>query len=469
MSARGIRIIAALAVSAVGALAAHPGPARAAESPAAPLQPAIGTLFGAYVDPDAQWTGVEAAMEEVTTFETEVGRKLDVDHHYYGWDDAFPGPLDEWDVSLGRIPLISWLGTDLDEILSGVDDPLIHARAADVRDFGAQLFLAWGWEMNLSWTSWGGAQNNDPGSSNGPLKYAAAYRHIHDIFVQEGATNAVWVWTVNHESVPRGRWNAVENYYPGDDYVDWVGIDGYNWGDSQTWSRWTSFADIFGDVYDAYASNKPIMIVEVGSTESGGSKAAWIADTMTELASVYPAIAGFVWFDADKEQDWRPNSSVTAFETYRAMGASPYFQQKDGGILSTGQEQSGAGDGSTDSSSGSWDHRGGVTPSHEPLLRKVAGTSVPVRRRAFIRFRLARPARVWITIQRPNGKVVKRRRIQAHYGRGQHRVGWFLLNLHRRRVETGPYVAVVLAIDSDRNTDTGRIRIQVRARRANGG
>jgi hypothetical protein len=464
MPITGSRWIGGAVMSVVAAAAMQPAAAVAAPAPQpvvvhapqagpAPLRPAVGALFGAYVDPDAQWTGVDAAMQEVTTFETQIARKLDIDHHYYGWDQVFPGPLDQWDVSMGRIPLISWQGPSLNEVLSGANDALIRARADDVKAFGASLFLTWGWEMNGNWTLWGGAQSSDPGTTNGPAKYVAAWRHIHDIFVQEGATNAVWVWTVNNQSVPNAPWNDVAQYYPGDTYVDWVGIDGYNWGSSESWSGWYSFSSLFAPVYDRYHTAKPVMIVETASVESGGSKAGWIANAMADMNTTLPDIAAIVWFDANKEHDWRPNSSPTAFETYKLMGTSPYFQQKDGGVLSTG---GGGGGGSKGGGSG-----GGSTPPSSRLLRKVSGTGKPVRRHAVVSFSLTRPARIWITIERRDGRVVKRRRVQARYGSGRHRVRWFLRSWSGFRVPGGRYVAAVLAVDRWRRTDSARAGISV--------
>jgi beta-mannanase len=68
--------------------------------------------------------------------------------------------------------------------------------------------------------------------ADGPERYRDVYRHIHDIFATEGVTNVEWAWVVNHESrIPDEEWNHVDNYYPGDEYVDIISVDGYNWGD----------------------------------------------------------------------------------------------------------------------------------------------------------------------------------------------------------------------------------------------
>src|SRR5919201_465436 len=111
---------------------------------------------------------------------------------------------------------------------------------------------------------------------NGPSKFIAAWQRIRRIFDAAGAQNAVWVWCPNATNNPDVSWNSWRNYYPGDKFVDWVGLDGYNWGTTQSWSRWQSFADIVRPIYRDYGRKKPIMIAETASAETGGDKAAWI-------------------------------------------------------------------------------------------------------------------------------------------------------------------------------------------------
>src|SRR5438128_9978872 len=127
------------------------------------LVPASGALFGAWVDPDGRWTGNTDAEAEVSGFEKQIGRRLDVDQHYYAWTDRFPSGLEQWDLANGRIPMITWKGTSLAEILSGRDDAMLRARAQAVRALKRPVFLRWGWEMNGSWSEWGGAGNGGAG------------------------------------------------------------------------------------------------------------------------------------------------------------------------------------------------------------------------------------------------------------------------------------------------------------------
>jgi beta-mannanase len=135
-----------------------------------------------------------------------------------------------------------------------------------------------------------------------------------------------WVWSPN---VANGNTTPFSKVYPGDAYVDWVALDGYNWGKTQSWSSWMSFTNVFGPSYSALTrmTNKPVMIAEVGSAEAGGNKAAWIRQSfLQEIPSKFPKVRAVVWFDVNKETDWRVNSSSAALAAFKGVAASPRYQ-----------------------------------------------------------------------------------------------------------------------------------------------
>src|SRR5664280_2078603 len=282
------------------------------------LVPAQGALLGAFVG-----TGTFAQLE------TTLGRKLAIIHNFFGWSDDWVARV-PGDLSDGRIPLITWetwvngVGIPLDDILSGVYDSMITTRATAAKNVGQKFFLRWGHEMNGNWYPWDGYHNGANAAAT--AKYISVYHHIHDIFVNQGATNVLWVFCPNVDSVPGDAWNQWANYYPGDTYVDWMGFDGYNWGTSTTGGTWQSFTSIASRIYSGLAAkNKPIMIPETASSELGGDKAAWIAGVVPALKSSYPSIRALVWFDMNKETDWRMDSSAPATTASITMANDPNF------------------------------------------------------------------------------------------------------------------------------------------------
>jgi len=176
---------------------------------------------------------------------------------------------------------------------------------------GQKIFLDFAAEMNGD-EAWSG--------NNAPL-YVSAYKHMHDLFVAAGATNVIWAWCPNVTDT-NGTNDTTLDYYPGDNYVDWVGVDGYNWGGSD----WQTFQQIFAKIYPLLAAkNKPIIIGEMASAEQGGDKGKWIDAMIPVLKAQYPLFKAVVWFDINKESDWRINSSTAALTAFSKMATDPYF------------------------------------------------------------------------------------------------------------------------------------------------
>jgi hypothetical protein len=293
--------------------------------PDARLVPPRGALLGAWVDDVGHWVNEATAEAAVSSLEQRLGRKLAIDQHYYSWTDSFPTGLEPWDVANGRIPLISWGGAALGPILSGADDSMIRTRARSVRALGSPVFLRWAGEMNGNWSSYDGTHNNSPGVTDGPAMYVRAWRRIHAIFAEEGAANVIWVWCPNASDVPAQPWNHWSRYYPGDAYVDWVGVDAYNWGNSQQWSKWSSLSSMIAPVYADFAERKPIMVAETASAEQGGDKAAWLRSVEASLQSAFPSVAALVYFDQAKETSWQVDSSTSAMDAFRSLAKDGYF------------------------------------------------------------------------------------------------------------------------------------------------
>jgi beta-mannanase len=281
-----------------------------------------------------------------TTFVNQAGKGIAVQMFYASWSSAadFPARQCSAIIEIGSLPHLTWEPWDyningttysLQSIINGTHDAYIRRWAQQIRDWGQPLFLRWGHEMNGNWYPWDGTHNGgatttgygDPGKADGPERYVDAWRHIHDIFSETGADNVTWIWAPNVMWDPQSSLNAIRNFYPGDAYVDWLGIEGYNWGSQQSWQ---SFDQIYNVSYDSCLAlaDKPIMIPEFASAESGGDKAAWISDAFAAIRTRYPAIKAITWFDINKETDWRINSSETALAAYRTALSDEYFLDK---------------------------------------------------------------------------------------------------------------------------------------------
>jgi beta-mannanase len=205
----------------------------------------------------------------------------------------------------------------LSAIANGAYDAYVRRWASQIKAWGKPLMLRFAHEMNGNWYPWAEGVNG-----NAAGQYVAAYRRVVGTFRAAGVTNVTWVWSPNVAfpgSVPIAR------LFPGAAYVDWTGLDGYNWGTAAA-SGWQSFEQVFGaSITQVRAlSAKPLMLAEIGSAEQGGDKAAWITDFFARLAA-RPEVRGFVWFNHDKEADWRVQSSDASRIAYaKAVAASRY-------------------------------------------------------------------------------------------------------------------------------------------------
>ena len=228
--------------------------------------------------------------------------------------------------------LEKWMGRrgGLDVILSGKWDSIMQTHAQNARKIGEKqggFFFRILHEMNIrkQWPPWRGE----------PKKYKMTWKHIWHIFNEEGANEyATWVFNP-YSSSSRGV-DSWEWYYPGDKYVDWIGIDGYNFGGftSQTTRYPTqSFFNLFVIDYNKmrkYYPNKPMMLVEVGMHESK-SKPKWVAEAFETTKNDFPGIKALIWWSINwshlefKNYDSRINSSEASFEAYKKGVSDPYF------------------------------------------------------------------------------------------------------------------------------------------------
>jgi hypothetical protein len=278
---------------------------------------------GAYIPP------INYYGTELLAFNDLVGKDLGIVNYYMGWFFApityswLPNKIEE-QMPPERRPqiMLSWVPrgrdcrvhppdeevppesrpevTSLYDIRDGYCDEYIQLVAQELKDLPFTFMIRFAHEMNLEGKPWWvGHFNGDP------QLYIDAYRRIYNVFAAEGLSNVQWVWGPNYASNPREEWNSLFHYYPGDAYVDWVGLSVHNWGpwldvpwwsltdliDSDTWDH------VLPDLMCHYA--KPI-ILEMGSVEGtrpgDGTKAEWVMDAYQQ-AEQFPFIQALVWFN----------------------------------------------------------------------------------------------------------------------------------------------------------------------------
>jgi mannan endo-1,4-beta-mannosidase len=264
--------------------------------------------------------GGPLAAQELAEVGDAVGRTPEFVLWYE--DFASPPPVAKIDAAIGRAaqPVITWeprlwhgdsgdsFGAILPKINSGCYDDYLRKWADELANGGQDVLLRFAHEFNGTWYPWSASAE----------EYVSAWRHLHRLFRERGATNVTWVWAPDAGPISS---EPLTPWYPGDEYVDVLGIDGYNWGTTLPGSRWTGPTEIFRDALAELrrvSDAKPILVTEVGCAEAGGDKAEWIGELVRMMAGE-PQVIGFVWFHHDKETDWRLTSTAAAAA---AMGAS---------------------------------------------------------------------------------------------------------------------------------------------------
>jgi mannan endo-1,4-beta-mannosidase len=265
-------------------------------------------------------TGLDdASLQRSQAAAQILGKQLDLLTVYeaFFWGNPLPTALLDAAAAAGCTAELTWEPWDPSagkhqpaytaaEIAGGRYDTYVSGWAKQAASHDRRFVLRFAHEMNGNWYPWSvGA----PGGS--PEDYVAAYRRVRGIFDDAGAKRVEWVWCPN--VIIDGNVEAISRSYPGDNFVDIVGIDGYNFGD-RPGHRWTQPADLFGNtlaLVTELAPGKPVWINEVGCGDQGGDKARWISEFFGWLVST--DVRGLTWFEVDgrpDEPDWRLTSSA---------------------------------------------------------------------------------------------------------------------------------------------------------------
>lgn len=282
---------------------------------------------------------VTKTYQSVVELEDTLHAKFSIIQLYTAWgskpDEKFPITAAKGILDIGSMPLITWEPwlIDFDKekhpelpdpesrdkdgmkaVAKGDYDFYIDKWASDAKKLDRLIFVRLGHEMNDPYRYSWGPQNNKPED------FIAAWKHVVDRFREIGAKNVIWVWC------PHPAYGYFDAYYPGADYVDWVGVGALNYGIVASWSKWWSFDDIFGKYYESLSHyKKPIMITEFGSLAVGGDREQWFKDAITSMPKKYPAIKSVVFYHNSHDQtimakslDWYVKNDLKLVKTIRA-------------------------------------------------------------------------------------------------------------------------------------------------------
>lgn len=298
------------------------------------LEPPYGALLGAFIDRDDQLP--ETFLDEnwqthrdAADFEERVGKKHASLFCYLRYGQKFPFRWAERLREAGIIPHIAWEPRSLAEVN---DDATLSRFADALARFDAPIFIRFAGEMNGEWTPYHG----------NPALYRQKFRLVHQVLARR-APKAAMIWCMN--SVPEA---GIEVYYPGDDAVDWVGVNLYNVlyfdNDRRRPADRVHPADLLQPIYSRYASRKPIALCEYAASHQAAVDPRPRPEiAITRLAQMYGALPRLFprvklvdWFDCNNLRHARPDRQLNDYSltddsnitsAYREAVAPGYFRR----------------------------------------------------------------------------------------------------------------------------------------------
>jgi len=313
-----------------------------------PLTGDPSVYLGAWVPAALDDPRLGFGQDPLGRFEAKAGKQVTILQRWEHWGLGPGGRIDiKWlrrVAQAGAFPMITWVPWDpsipsperqtgflMRDVAAGAHDGYVADIASEVAEYDGPLFIRFAQEMNGTWYPWGKHQSS-------PEEYVAAWRRVHRIFQDRGAGHVTWVWNVSEKNHPEslGLW------YPGDDVVDWVAVDGYNWDAPQYWqsggNTWRLLDQVMRPSFDDMASfvpaDKPRMIAETSTNERGddpGKKAAWICDAFRRaLPEALPEVKAILWFDEPTNEGgwivpWPIDSTEESRSAFQAAVAPGHY------------------------------------------------------------------------------------------------------------------------------------------------
>ena len=257
--------------------------------------------------------GVPRSLDALDAYSAAIGRQPNVLEYYAAFGDGFDTSGVRRIYQAGALPYMAWepYSPSLKSIADGGSDAYIKTMARDISTLNLPIAISFGHEMNGDWYPWGRTKAT-------AADFVRAWRHIHDLFDDAGATNVIWVWSPNVIGPMPGV--KLKPYYPGDAYVDWAGVIGY-----YTLTGPHTFDTLYGPTMSQIRTftTKPFFIAETASQQ--GRRRQVDVDDLFDGVEKHDDVLGFVWFDIPKRADWRIEISPIALAEYRKRAADPRF------------------------------------------------------------------------------------------------------------------------------------------------
>jgi mannan endo-1,4-beta-mannosidase len=258
--------------------------------------------------------GVPGSYTPVAQFRAATGAKVNLAGYYSGWGEGFQSAFaaTAWDHGADTLVDVDppHGQTAMGAVADGQDDGYIRQFAEAIRAIRHPVVLDFGHEMNGDWSGFGYP-------SVRPATFVAAYRHVYGVFQQVGAEDVTWVWAVD---VLQAGATSPDPYFPGNEYVDWVGIDGYDWTGTLTFQQ--RFDPTLAEV--RRLSTKPVLISETSVLPTANA-ARQVTSWLTGIEAAH--LLGLVWFDVNKthsaakadKHDWRLQDDPAGLAAFRAV------------------------------------------------------------------------------------------------------------------------------------------------------
>lgn len=312
-----------------------------------PVQKNTGGFYTGIYIPEIEKS---ASFEKLSQTEKALNTSFDIVSIYMAWGPesgaVFPDSLMKEITKRNAIPMLTWEPWTwpfpeyrnheelccekkvLQYITKGYFDAYLSDYAKRIKAVDGPVMIRFAHEFDnpaYPWSTAGG---------NSPEDFIQSWRYVVNYFDSIGVGNVSWVWNPWEE-------DELEKYYPGDAYVDWIGVTNLNYGKAASNNTWYDSEDLYRPFSEKLKKyNKPVMLSEFGSTTFGGDQSKWFANAFEKIKNDFPEIKALIFFYNNKDPNWgftswRPaDSSKTidwtfvsakTLETVKSYLGQPYF------------------------------------------------------------------------------------------------------------------------------------------------